>query len=202
MSKTYAYEEAGRYARGWHILAFSQELKIGEVKSYSYFEQEMVLFRGESGEAIVVDAYCPHLGANLGGIGSEVIGDSIRCPFHGWQFDKNGDCVAIPYSDTIPERAKGSLQTWPVIEKNGFIAIWNDPEGNAPDYELPDIPEWNTEGWGDWIFRRSTIKSHGSEIVENIVDEGHFYSVHGGRPVVFENYFDEHTVTQFSKVKQ
>jgi 3-ketosteroid 9alpha-monooxygenase subunit A len=202
MSTKYAYETPGRYARGWHVLAFSQELKPGEVKSMTYFEQEIVLFRGESGEAVAVDAYCPHLGANLGGNGTEVVGDSIRCPFHGWQFDKHGDCIAIPYSDSIPERARGSLKTWPIREKNGFIVAWHDHEGGEPDYELPDIPEWGPENWGDWTFRRSTIKSQGCEIIENIVDEGHFYSVHGGRPEVFENYFDDHTVTQYSRIRQ
>ncbi len=203
MSNTaYAFEIPGRFARGWHVVAFSQELKKGAIKNLKYFNQDIVLFRGENGEAVVVDAYCPHLGANLGGIGSEVIGNTIRCPFHGWQFDKQGDCTLIPYSDTIPERAKGALHNWHLCEKNGFIAIWHDHEPGAPEYELPAIPEWGPNSWGDWRFRRSTVKSQGREIIENIVDKGHFYSVHGGRPEVFENYFAGHTVTQYSKIRQ
>ena len=198
----YAFEIPGRYARGWHVLAFSQELAPGDVRRFTYFEQDIVLFRGHGGGAVAVDAYCPHLGANLGGLGTEVVEDTIRCPFHGWRFNADGDCVAIPYSDSIPERARGALRSWPLVEKNGFIAIWHDPEGGAPEYELPDIPEWGPAGWGDWVFRRSTINSHGREIIENIVDEGHFYSVHGGRPEVFENSFDGHTVTQYSRVRQ
>jgi cholesterol 7-dehydrogenase len=41
----------------------------------------LVLFRTESGEAKVLDAYCPHMGADLG-VGSKVVGDCIECPFH------------------------------------------------------------------------------------------------------------------------
>jgi len=45
----YAYLTPGHYARGWHIVLFSQELKVGEVKPLHYFEHEFVAYRGESG---------------------------------------------------------------------------------------------------------------------------------------------------------
>ena len=61
--------------------------------------QELVVFRGESGQAFVVDAYCPHLGANLG-VGGQIRGNCIECPFHGWTFrGEDGKCVKIPYSE-------------------------------------------------------------------------------------------------------
>lgn len=51
------------------------------------------------GDVHVLDAYCPHLGANLG-IGGLVKGDCIECPFHLWAFrGSDGQCVNIPYSD-------------------------------------------------------------------------------------------------------
>ena len=37
--RKYAYLEAGQYARGWHVVLFSQELQVGEVKKLHYFEQ-------------------------------------------------------------------------------------------------------------------------------------------------------------------
>jgi 3-ketosteroid 9alpha-monooxygenase subunit A len=193
----YAFEIPGMFARGWHIVALSQELKIGDVKSLHYFDQELVLFRGESGKAVVLDAYCPHLGAHLGGTGNKIIGDTIRCPFHGWQFNGEGGCTAIPYAKKIPERARsGALKAWPIVEKNGFIAIWHDREGGTPNWELPDIPEWGPSGWGDWLFNRERIVAHGREIIENIVDVGHFPSVHGGVATQFDNIFTPYSVTQ------
>ena len=63
----------------------------------------MVAFRTESGQAKVVDAYCPHMGAHLGygirdqaGHGSAVVGESIVCPFHGWAYDGEGKCTPYP----------------------------------------------------------------------------------------------------------
>ena len=47
----------------------------------------------------MLDAYCPHLGANIG-IGGRVIGDCLECPFHGWQFrGSDGKVTKIPYAD-------------------------------------------------------------------------------------------------------
>lgn len=46
----------------------------------------------------IFDAYCPHLGANLG-VGGIVKGDCIECPFHQWSFRaSDGECTNIPYS--------------------------------------------------------------------------------------------------------
>lgn len=57
----------------------------------------------------MVDAYCPHLGANLAA-GGRVLGDCIECPFHGWQFQgSDGKCVRIPYAEK-GERHTRTLQ--------------------------------------------------------------------------------------------
>lgn len=61
--------------------------------------EQVAVFRGQDGEAYVVDAYCPHLGANLA-VGGQVVGNCIECPFHGWQFrGTDGKCVKIPYAE-------------------------------------------------------------------------------------------------------
>ena len=74
---------------GWYAVSLARDLAVGEVKPIHYFGKELVLFRSESGEAKLLDAYCPHLGANLA-VGGQVKGDCIECPFHQWQF--KGEC--------------------------------------------------------------------------------------------------------------
>lgn len=57
------------------------------------------MFRGQEGQAHVLNAYCPHLGANLA-VGGRVVGNCIECPFHGWRFEgSDGKCVKIPYAE-------------------------------------------------------------------------------------------------------
>lgn len=65
---------------------------------FRFTGQNFVVFRTESGEVHIFDAYCPHLGANLG-VGGIVKGDCIECPFHQWSFRaSDGECTNIPYS--------------------------------------------------------------------------------------------------------
>ena len=198
----YAYLESGRYARGWHIVLLSQEISVGEVKKLHYFEHDFVAYRGESGRVAILDAHCPHLGANLASGEGRVVGDTIACPFHGWTFDPEGTCVDIPYASKIPDTAVNALKGWPVIEKNGFIALWYDAQESQPLDYLPDIPEWGHANWGDWVFSRSRIRAKACDVIENIVDIAHFPHVHGGNVQSFENRFTEHSVTQLSRIRR
>ena len=57
------------------------------------------MFRTLAGVVHVLDAYCPHLGANMA-VGGAVRGDCIECPFHGWRFKgEDGKCTVVPYSE-------------------------------------------------------------------------------------------------------
>ena len=80
---------------GWFCVSLSTDLEVGEVKPLKYFARDLVLFRTSDGEAHVLDAYCPHLGAHLGH-GGKLVDDKIVCPFHAWEFDGQG---ASPLSD-------------------------------------------------------------------------------------------------------
>ena len=102
------------------------------------FERDFVLYRTEGGEPVLLDAFCPHLGAHLGH-GGKVEGDDIRCPFHAWKFGKDGACSEIPYTEKIPPKAK--IRCNQIDERNGMIFAWHDDEGAAPEWEVPDLPE-------------------------------------------------------------
>ncbi|MSP17155.1 MAG: aromatic ring-hydroxylating dioxygenase subunit alpha [Myxococcales bacterium] len=179
------------YATGWFVVAISEELATGEVLSLQYFGQKLVLFRGESGEATVLDAHCPHLGADLG-VGGTVVGDSIRCPFHAWRFGADGGCVEIPYciSGKIPPRAR--VRAWTVSEKNGLVFVWHDTFGRAPSYEIPPIAEHGDPAWTPWTMSLMTIRTAPREIIENVADRAHFPRVHSTEIDSFENAFEGH----------
>ena len=164
------------FPNGWFQFAYADELAKGQVMPLEYFGRQLVAFRGESGEATVLDAYCPHLGAHLGH-GGKVEGDGIRCPFHGWRFAGSGECVEVPYASRIPKAAK--LACWPVIERNGLLMVWHHAEGKPPDYEIPAVDEYQHEGWTDYRRLRWKLRTHNQEMAENAVDRAHFCYVHG-----------------------
>jgi len=161
---------------GWFRVADSEALARGEVRAERYAGRELVLFRDESGAARVMDAYCPHLGAHLGH-GGTVVGETIRCPFHGWRFDGEGRCVEIAYAKRIPARAH--TQVYPVCERNGLVFFWYHPRGEPPRWEIPDVPELRSEDWLPPHTVQYRVRSHAQEMAENVVDPAHFQVVHG-----------------------
>lgn len=146
------------YPNGWfHVLA-SRELAVGDVKYISVLGEQLAVFRGTNGVAYIVNAYCPHLGANLG-IGGQVVGNCIQCPFHGWVYrGEDGKCVKIPYSEKIPDFAQ--TKAWPCIEKNSTIYIWYHAEGIEPTWTPDDIEEIENGTWTYRGYTQHTINAH------------------------------------------
>lgn len=137
------------YPNGWFHLCFSKDVARGAVKYVQQLGEHFAVFRGESGQVHVLDAYCPHMGANLA-IGGRVQGDCLDCPFHGWQFDgTDGKCVNIPYAKKVPDFAK--TRSWSCLERNREIYVWYHAEGEEPSWYPEEIEELSKDG--EWGFK-------------------------------------------------
>tara|TARA_B100000586_G_scaffold270189_1_gene252521 strand:+ start:6842 stop:7831 length:990 start_codon:yes stop_codon:yes gene_type:complete len=165
---------------GWFGLAWSHELGKNEVKTIEFCNKEIVIFRTEEGKPTAISPFCPHLGAHLGK-GGTVVGESIRCPFHGWCWDGEGKCTEVPYSDTIPKAAQEPvLDTYKLLEMNGVIMCWYDQNNRDSYFDVPLISEFNSPdpAWGDLHTYEYKIGTCLQEIAENDVDQAHFPTVH------------------------
>ena len=161
---------------GWFMIAYSDELRAGDVKPIRYFGEDLVVFRTEDGQAHVLDAHCPHLGAHLG-YGGKVRGQALVCPFHAWEWSGDGACLGIPYAKKIPPKAR--IRSWTLVEKNGMLLVWRHAKGEPPGWEIPDIPEIDSDAWTPPVRREWTVRSRNQELAENTVDQAHFRYVHG-----------------------
>lgn len=162
---------------GWFAVAFTSDLVDGEVKPIRYFDEDLVLFRTRSGTARVLDAYCPHLGAHFGH-GGRVAGETVRCPFHAWQFNgETGKCDKIPYCERIPPAAK--VRAWPTQERNGLIFVWHHRDGAEPTWDVPVHEEIGAEGWATPRQFDLELGAHVQDTHENNNDPVHFQYVHG-----------------------
>ncbi len=166
---------------GWYAVAMSNALKAGESMPASYFGEELVLFRTQSGKAKVLNAICPHLGAHLG-YGSSVKGESLACPFHGWEFNGDGICTDVPYAQQMPPRVadgKQCIRNYPVVEMAGAIWAWYHPEGAGPLFEIEDVAELSDrQSWSEPTVTEWRINAPVQEMGENAVDKAHFETVH------------------------
>jgi len=160
---------------GWFAVAWSNDVAPGEVKSVHYFEQDLVIFRTETGEVHVLDAFCPHLGAHLG-FGGTVVGESLQCPFHAWQWAGDGSCASIPYAKRIPPGAK--IRSWRAQELADMIFVWHHIEDEPPFFDLPVLSELGSPSWTTPEHFDMTVKAHVQDMTENNCDPVHFKYVH------------------------
>ncbi len=165
---------------GWFYVDHSDQLAPKEVRNVFLLDQEWVIFRGESGKVGMSDPFCPHLGAHLGH-GGTVQGDNIRCTFHHWQYDAEGWCKDVPYAKVMPPICKKQpvLRTLPVVEKYDMIWCWYHPQGEAPQWELPHIPELEDEGFVAPRKMSWEVDTAIQEVAENGVDFAHLKYLHG-----------------------
>ena len=174
-------ERAPGIPNGWYAVAWSHELGPAEVKRLHYFSEELVLFRTRTGRARVLSAYCPHLGAHLAE-GGRVSGETIRCPFHAWQYDgETGACVAIPYCERIPPKAR--VRKWETVERNGMIFVWHHDRQADPDWEVPEISQFSDPAWSEPRIFEIEVPVHVQDMAENNLDPVHFQVVHSSLDV-------------------
>ncbi|GJM20405.1 MAG: (2Fe-2S)-binding protein [Planctomycetota bacterium] len=163
------------YPAGWYRFRYSHELARGRLVAGRFFGKPLVGFRTERGSAHVFDAHCRHLGAHFAD--GRVVGDELRCGFHGWRYDTEGQCTQIPFTDTIPNDAR--VKAYPVRERNGTVWFWHDSTGAAPGFEIPDVPEMNSADWKRGPIHREVVRAHIREPRENAVDVAHGPILHG-----------------------
>ncbi len=117
----------------WQPAALSDELaKTRPVVPVKLLGEDLVLFRDSEGELGLIARGCPHRGADL--CYGRLEDNGLRCPFHGWHFDRTGQCVEQP-GEPENSRMKGEIKTtsYPVVEKNGIIFAYMGP-GEPPEF--------------------------------------------------------------------
>lgn len=138
---------------------------------------EAVLYRTASGRVCLAEAYCPHLGANIGLAGT-VRGELIYCPLHGLGFGADGRCVSSP--DGRPPRT-ARLGRFETCEVDGVILAYYDPDGLPAPWRIQSRApggRWPAPTTRTWRFR-----GHPQEVSENSVDLAHLSELHRFRQV-------------------
>src|SRR5919108_551808 len=157
--------------QSWYVAARCRDVRPGQVISTKLSNRKLVVYRGKDGETHVLDARCPHLGADLSK--GEVIGSHLRCPFHHWTFAADGQCVAAPALSAIPSFAQ--TFSYPTQEKYGAVWFFNGPQ---PLFPIPFFTLWKENQLLPLHLKQQTINCHPHVITCNGLDVHHFKSVH------------------------
>lgn len=162
-----------RLTRAWFVACRSEE--VGERPIVrSLWGRPIVLFRTPAGVGALVDR-CPHRNVPLSE--GQVVGGALRCAYHGWRFEPDGRCTAIPGFAGAPGAAHRA-PAHAAREQQGYVWVWGEPE-EVPEVEpfrfrLADAPGYST------VHR--VVESVGSlhAVAENALDVPHTAFLHGG----------------------
>jgi 5,5'-dehydrodivanillate O-demethylase oxygenase subunit len=159
--------------RYWHPVGCAETV-TRKPQRVKLLGEELVLYRGDSGAPVLMQLRCAHrsLALDYG----RVEGDSLRCPYHGWLYDRSGQCLAQPAE---PEgsifKEKIKLRSYPTQEVSGLVFGYLGP---LPAPLLPLYDVLCAEDGAKAIQLRH-FNANWFNHVENSVDVSHLSWLHG-----------------------
>ena len=162
---------AGRFIRHfWQPVHLTENLPAGRIKPLRILGEDFTLFRGMGGAAHVVGPRCAHRGVSLA-IG-RVEGDCLRCFYHGWKYDSDGQCVEAPAErEGFPSSAR--IPSYPTRDYLGLVFAYLG-EGEPPPF--PRFTAIEQDGTVEAVERQRDWSYFNQ--LENSVDEVHFNFAH------------------------
>lgn len=164
---------AGRYMRQfWQPVAVAHEVVAGRAKPIVVMNEELALWRSESGVHQLISNRCPHRGTLLHT--GYVEDDCLRCRYHGWSFDGDGACVDAP-AEHERFSAGRSVVAYPTQEYLGLVFAYMG-EG-----EPPPLPRYDDLTAGaSWRAQAYERRCNYFYDIDNGVDPTHTRFTHRG----------------------
>ena len=168
--------ELSPFPEGWYFVASRKAVQQAGLIQKTWMGENIVAWADPDGRICVAEAICPHLGADLGpAAGGQVCDGRLVCPFHGYEFDTTGQCVATPFA---PAPRTARLRVFETHDIHGLVFAWWGIDGRPPQWTLPTEP-LDQDGWCDYEITTLRFAGHPQETTENSVDLAHLRYVHG-----------------------
>lgn len=160
----------------WYVAAWDHEVTGTQPLGRRLLDEPVVLFRDSQGQPHALMDRCPHRFAPLS-LG-KVVGDSLRCAYHGLEFGGSGMCSRNPHGNgNIPRSAQ--VRRYPVVERWSVLWIWMGDPALADDSLIPEFrsmdPETRFVG-KDYLLAKAEYQLE----TDNILDLSHIEFLHPG----------------------
>jgi phenylpropionate dioxygenase-like ring-hydroxylating dioxygenase large terminal subunit len=101
-----------------------------------------------------------------------VRGACVQCCYHGWTFDRTGQCVGVPYLDPGEAARPRGVRAYPCREAYGLLFVFPGDPGAPGFARFPEVPTHaNPRYRTRYLDRR--IRCHYSFMHENLMDMNH-----------------------------
>jgi phthalate 4,5-dioxygenase len=138
--------------------------------------EKLVAFRDSEGRIGVIDEFCAHRGVSLWFGRNEECG--LRCPYHGWKYDVNGQCVDLPSEkEESGMRQKIKLKSYPAIECGDVVWIYMGPPELKP---APPGLEWVMVAEKKRFVSKRLQECNYLQAMEGGIDSSHVSFLHSG----------------------
>ena len=159
----------------WYMVAWGSEV-TDQPLGRTLLDTPLVIYRNTEGRAIVLDGRCPHRRFPLAK--GWVENGNIVCPYHGFAFNGEGQCVHVP-SQSRPVDTQRTV-AFPVREIWNWIWVWMGDPALADDKSLPPLNLVHADEPG-WTFAHGglrTIKARYMLLHDNLFDLSHISYLH------------------------
>ena len=138
--------------------------------------ERLLAVRDSNGNYGLIDEFCAHRCVSLWF--GRVEDGGIRCPYHGWKFDVNGQCMEVPSEPEESGYAKKiKLTNYPLIKVGHVLWTYMGPEDQRPpepQYEFCRVPD-------DQSFVSKRLQEcNWLQALEGGVDSSHVSWLHSG----------------------
>jgi phenylpropionate dioxygenase-like ring-hydroxylating dioxygenase large terminal subunit len=138
--------------------------------------EKLVAFRDTDGRIGVIDEFCAHRGVSLWFGRNEECG--LRCPYHGWKYDVNGQCVDLPSEkEESGMRKRIKLKSYPALERGGVIWVYMGPPELKP---APPEVEWAMVSPSRRFASKRFQECNYLQAMEGGIDSSHVSFLHSG----------------------
>jgi len=174
----------------WYAAGYSEEFREKPVPR-TLLGRELVFYRGESGKLAALEDRCPHRFAPLHM--GKILGEHLRCQYHGSEFDHSGRCVRNP-SDDRPVPAAMKTLSFPLIERDGVIWVWLGD--TPPAAELPAVFSRLVPSGYAVAQGYVRVQGHYQLVTDNLLDLSHAEFLHSDLGAEGFNRRTKYTVEQ------
>ncbi len=159
----------------WYVVALSRDLKADRPIARTILDEWLVIFRDENGEPVAMRDRCMHRNSRLSP--GKVQNGRLQCPYHGWEYDRSGQVVAVPAEgEYLQQNSARCVKRYDVCERDGYVYA---RLANTIEMQPFFMPHYAESGW-ETVRVINRFENSVVNCAENFIDIPHTVSVHPG----------------------